>query len=191
MPQLRRVWILPPPHGIRAAPAAARAWTDWPSASNPSPVSAMKSNQNSYLQELEEILERGIALSPVHEVLMEERATVYETWGFAAKSSRGLGISALFAGTSGTGKTMAAEVLAAELRLDLYRIDLASVVSKYIGETEKNLRRVFDADAAHVADTNAPDLDRRTGSRPRTVPANRIRNGTPLWSASGPATPYR
>ena len=61
------------------------------------------------------------------------------------KSSRGLGISALFAGASGTGKTMAAEVLANELRLDLYRIDLAAVVSKYIGETEKNLRRVFDA----------------------------------------------
>ena len=58
---------------------------------------------------------------------------------------RGLGISALFAGASGTGKTMAAEVLANELGLDLYRIDLSQVVSKYIGETEKNLRRVFDA----------------------------------------------
>ncbi|MBE9514415.1 MAG: ATP-binding protein, partial [Chloroflexi bacterium] len=69
----------------------------------------------------------------------------YESWGFAAKSSRGLGISALFAGASGTGKTMAAEVLANELRLDLYHIDLSQVVSKYIGETEKNLRRVFDA----------------------------------------------
>jgi hypothetical protein len=76
---------------------------------------------------------------------VRHRATIYETWGFAAKSSRGLGISALFAGTSGTGKTMAAEVLANELRLDLYRIDLSQVVSKYIGETEKNLRRVFDA----------------------------------------------
>jgi hypothetical protein len=74
-----------------------------------------------------------------------QRAKVYETWGFAARSARGLGISALFAGTSGTGKTMAAEVLAGELRLDLYRIDLSQVVSKYIGETEKNLRRVFDA----------------------------------------------
>lgn len=58
---------------------------------------------------------------------------------------RGLGISALFAGESGTGKTMAAEVLAKELHLDLYRIDLSGVVSKYIGETERNLRRVFDA----------------------------------------------
>ena len=72
------------------------------------------------------------------------RATVYETWGFGRTGSRGLGISALFAGPSGTGKTMASEVLANELRLDLYRIDLSQVVSKYIGETEKNLRRVFD-----------------------------------------------
>lgn len=73
------------------------------------------------------------------------RMTVYETWGFAARGLRGLGISALFAGPSGTGKTLAAEVLAAELLLDLYRIDLSAVVSKYIGETEKNLKQVFDA----------------------------------------------
>lgn len=76
---------------------------------------------------------------------VRQRTKVYETWGFAEKGERGLGISALFAGSSGTGKTMAAEVLARELSLDLYRIDLSSVVSKYIGETEKNLRRVFDA----------------------------------------------
>jgi hypothetical protein len=73
------------------------------------------------------------------------RSQVYEEWGFAAKRTRGLGINALFAGESGTGKTMAAEVLANELRLNLYRIDLSAVVSKYIGETEKNLRRLFDA----------------------------------------------
>ncbi|MET0646929.1 MAG: ATP-binding protein [Pyrinomonadaceae bacterium] len=86
-------------------------------------------------------------LSLLREVATQvrQRATVYEKWGFASKGSRGLGVSALFAGSSGTGKTMAAEVLAGELRLDLYRIDLSSVVSKYIGETEKNLRRVFDA----------------------------------------------
>ena len=76
---------------------------------------------------------------------VRQRYHVYQTWGFASKSARGLGISALFAGATGTGKTMAAEVLANELRLDLYRIDLSQVVSKYIGETEKNLRRVFDA----------------------------------------------
>jgi ATPase family associated with various cellular activities (AAA) len=78
-------------------------------------------------------------------VQVRRRAKVYQTWGFGARGSRGLGISALFAGASGTGKTMAAEVLAGHLRLDLYRIDLSQVVSKYIGETEKNLRRVFDA----------------------------------------------
>ena len=76
---------------------------------------------------------------------VRRRSMVYREWGFASKSARGLGISALFAGPSGTGKTMAAEVLAADLRLDLYRIDLSQIVSKYIGETEKNLRRVFDA----------------------------------------------
>ena len=88
---------------------------------------------------------------PQREVLREvathvrQRARVHGAWGFAAKGARGLGIGALFSGASGTGKTMAAEVLANELRLDLYRIDLSQVVSKYIGQTEKNLRRVFDA----------------------------------------------
>ena len=76
---------------------------------------------------------------------VSRRATVYGDWGFGERMNRGLGITALFAGESGTGKTMAAEVLANELRLGLYRIDLSAVVSKYIGETEKNLRRLFDA----------------------------------------------
>jgi hypothetical protein len=73
------------------------------------------------------------------------RVQVYESWGFAAQGGRGLGVSALFTGESGTGKTMAAEVLARELELELFRVDLSAVVSKYIGETEKNLKRVFDA----------------------------------------------
>jgi SpoVK/Ycf46/Vps4 family AAA+-type ATPase len=73
------------------------------------------------------------------------RNQVYEAWGFAHKMNRGLGLSALFTGESGTGKTMAAEVIANELCLNLYRIDLSAVVSKYIGETEKNLQRLFDA----------------------------------------------
>ncbi|MCT0198353.1 ATP-binding protein [Synechococcus sp. CS-1325] len=76
---------------------------------------------------------------------VHHRLKVYEHWGFANKGTRGLGISVLFAGESGTGKTMAAEVLAGEVHLDLYRIDLSAVISKYIGETEKNLARVFDA----------------------------------------------
>jgi ATP-dependent 26S proteasome regulatory subunit len=70
---------------------------------------------------------------------------VLQDWGFAAQTPRGLGASALFCGHSGTGKTLAAEVLANELGLDLVRIDLSQVVSKYIGETEKNLRSIFDA----------------------------------------------
>ncbi|MEV8313559.1 ATP-binding protein [Streptomyces sp. NPDC059900] len=72
------------------------------------------------------------------------RAKVHGDWGFDAGGGRGAGISALFTGPSGTGKTMTAEVIAAELGLDLYRIDLSRVVSKYIGETEKNLGSVFD-----------------------------------------------
>ncbi|MEM7155275.1 MAG: ATP-binding protein [Myxococcota bacterium] len=70
---------------------------------------------------------------------------VWDRWGFDRGGARGVGVSALFYGESGTGKTHAAERLAARLRLDLYRVDLASIVSKYIGETEKNLRQIFDA----------------------------------------------
>jgi hypothetical protein len=95
----------------------------------------------------EDLVLPGVQVRILQEIAgqVRQRAVVYETWGFADKSARGLGISALFSGPSGTGKTMGAEVLARHLELDLYRIDLASVVSKYIGETEKNLRRVFDA----------------------------------------------
>ncbi len=73
------------------------------------------------------------------------RVTVYDDWGMRMGRSLGLGSTAVFSGPSGTGKTFAAEVIAADLGLDLYRVDLSAVVSKYVGETEKNLRRVFDA----------------------------------------------
>jgi hypothetical protein len=73
------------------------------------------------------------------------RQLVLDDWGFARRDARGLGISALFHGPSGTGKTLAAEVIARRLGFDLVRVDLSQVVSKYIGETEKNLRRIFDA----------------------------------------------
>jgi hypothetical protein len=91
---------------------------------------------------LPEVQKQTLAQILVH---MRHRFAIYGEWGFAGKGALGLGIAALFAGESGTGKTMAAEVLAQKLQLDLYRIDLSSVVSKYIGETEKSLRRVFDA----------------------------------------------
>ena len=85
-------------------------------------------------------------LQMLHEVTahVAQRQQVYEAWGFGAEV-RGTGTSVIFAGSSGTGKTLAAEILANELRLDLYRVDLSGVVSKYIGETEKNLRRIFGA----------------------------------------------
>jgi hypothetical protein len=76
---------------------------------------------------------------------VRHRTTVLDDWGFAARTSRGLGSTALFAGPSGTGKTMAAEVIAGDLDLDLVHVDLSQVVSKWVGETEKHLRRVFDA----------------------------------------------
>ncbi len=98
-------------------------------------------------------------------IQVRHRATVYQSWGFATKGSRGLGISAMFAGPSGAGKTMAAEVLANDLRLDLYRIDLSQVVSKYIGETEKNLRRVFDAAEAGAAILLFDEADALFGKR--------------------------
>lgn len=89
----------------------------------------------------------GAAAQALREITasVRQRAKVHGAWRFAERGARGLGVGALFAGPSGTGKTLAAEVLARELRLDLYRIDLSQLVSKYIGETEKNLRRVFDA----------------------------------------------
>ena len=96
---------------------------------------------------------------------VRQRVQVYESWDFLSKGKRGLGVSALFAGGSGTGKTMAAEVLARELRLDLYRIDLSAVVSKYIGETEKNLRRVFDAAEAGGAILLFDEADALFGKR--------------------------
>jgi AAA+ superfamily predicted ATPase len=76
---------------------------------------------------------------------LQHRPRVFGDWGFATHNGRGLGAAALFSGESGTGKTYAAEAIACAAELDLYRIDLASVVSKYIGETEKNLSRLFEA----------------------------------------------
>ncbi len=86
-------------------------------------------------------------LAQLHEICeqAEHRETVFGTWGFGRKLSLGKGLNVLFSGPPGTGKTMAAEVISNELRLDLYKIDLSQVVSKYIGETEKNLDRVFTA----------------------------------------------
>jgi SpoVK/Ycf46/Vps4 family AAA+-type ATPase len=82
---------------------------------------------------------------------VKHRYRVFGQWGFDRKLSRGKGLSVLFSGPPGTGKTMAAEVIAYELQLDLYKIDLSGVVSKYVGETEKNLARIFaEAETANA-----------------------------------------
>jgi hypothetical protein len=82
---------------------------------------------------------------------VRERRRVYEQWGFAAKVGKGLGVSALFSGPPGTGKTMVAALIARDLGLELYQVDLSKVVSKWIGETEKNLAGLFDAaEAGHA-----------------------------------------
>jgi len=85
------------------------------------------------------------ALSQLQDICsyVKYRYIVYDDWGFDVKLSQGKGLNILFHGPSGTGKTMAAEVIAGELGLELYKIDLSLVVSKYIGETEKNLNRIF------------------------------------------------
>lgn len=77
---------------------------------------------------------------------VRNRSQVYEDWGFGPRlQNKGLGVSALFSGPSGAGKSMAGEVMGNALDLDVYRVDLSAMVSKWVGETEKNLRRVFDA----------------------------------------------
>jgi hypothetical protein len=96
---------------------------------------------------------------------LAHRHIVHQRWGFAGRSSRGLGIAALFTGDSGTGKTLAAEAIANRVRLDLYRIDLSSLVSKYIGETEKNLARLFDAAEASGAVLLFDEADALFGKR--------------------------
>ena len=82
---------------------------------------------------------------------IQYRRRVFEEWGFADKYSKGLGLSAMFLGPPGTGKTMAATLIAGRLGLDIYQIDVSKIVSKFIGETEKNLAQVFDAaEAGHA-----------------------------------------
>jgi SpoVK/Ycf46/Vps4 family AAA+-type ATPase len=95
---------------------------------------------------------RDIAVPPDQALQLREicdqarlRQVVYGDWGFGRKLSIGKGLNALFVGPPGTGKTMAAEIIAKELELDLYKIDLSQVISKYIGETSKNLDRIFSA----------------------------------------------
>jgi AAA+ superfamily predicted ATPase len=93
----------------------------------------------------EDIILPGDKLEQLRDIVswMEHKGKVYNEWGFGKKLLLGKGLNVLFSGSSGTGKTLAAGVLASELGLEMYKVDLSSLVSKYIGETEKNLSRVF------------------------------------------------
>lgn len=97
--------------------------------------------------------------------MVRQRPTVYGDWGFDRKLALGKGLSALFAGDSGTGKTMAADIMAGELGLDLYKVDLSTLVSKYIGETEKNLDRIFTEAATSNAILFFDEADAIFGKR--------------------------
>ncbi|WP_117190431.1 ATP-binding protein [Rhizobium terrae] len=96
---------------------------------------------------------------------VRSRAIVHEKWGFGGGGGRGLGISALFCGPSGTGKTLAAEVIGTATGLEVYRVDLSGVVSKWIGETERNLKRVFDAAEASSSIIVFEEADALFGKR--------------------------
>jgi hypothetical protein len=103
---------------------------------------------------------------------IRERRRVYEDWGFAAKVGKGLGVSALFSGPPGTGKTMVAALIAKDLGLELYQVDLGKVVSKYIGETEKNLAALFDAAEAGHAVLLFDEADALFGKRTEVRSSN-------------------
>jgi hypothetical protein len=98
-------------------------------------------------------------------VQVQKGARVWDQWGFARRTPYGQGVAALFAGPSGTGKTMAAQIVASEMGVPLFQVDLAQTVSKYIGETEKTLARIFEAAAANGAVLLFDEADALFGKR--------------------------
>jgi AAA+ superfamily predicted ATPase len=102
---------------------------------------------------------------------LAQQETVYHRWGANKVRARGFGMKALFSGGPGTGKTMAAEVIAHTLGLDMYRVDLSSVVSRWVGETEKNLKKIFDAAEGGTAVILFDEADALFGSRGETKQA--------------------
>ncbi|HET7840055.1 MAG TPA: ATP-binding protein, partial [Terriglobia bacterium] len=149
VPQPVEDWALSPAEIVSAASVAAAG-----------PSAVLESCQRNLYQGPSELFAplpcpytwQDIVLPPElreHLAELEQQArnrwAVYDEWGFGRLSPLGRGISALFAGPSGTGKTMAAQVMARSLGMPLYRIDLAGIMNKYIGETEKRLKRVFEA----------------------------------------------
>jgi hypothetical protein len=115
----------------------------------------------------EDIVLPAAQLEQLHAICSQAKhaSTVYGAWCFERKLSLGKGLSALFSGPPGTGKTMAAEVIAADLKVELLKIDLSQIVSKYIGETEKNLHQLFDQAAAALAILFFDEADALLGKR--------------------------
>ncbi|GAB4443620.1 MAG: ATP-binding protein [Chloroflexi bacterium OHK40] len=147
---------------IRDAAAMARSLARWRSGNGAPPtreelLAACRAQSSGRLNTLaskvatsyrwDDIVLPADQVALLREICMQvkHRRTVLERWGFDRRLAMGKGVNVLFAGPSGTGKTMAAEIIAADLGLELYKVDLASMVSKYIGETEKNLDKVFTA----------------------------------------------
>ncbi len=115
----------------------------------------------------EDIILPADQLQLLHEIVatVRGRPQVLDEWGVGHKLASSRGVTVLFAGAPGTGKTMAAEVMAGELGLDLYKIDLSTVISKYIGETEKNLERIFNEAEASNAILFFDEADALFGKR--------------------------
>jgi hypothetical protein len=160
LPELAAKFRLGAVH-LRDAAASVRRWRAWQGraeAAEPAALihEACRAHSNQQLSAVavkiapkyrwDDIVLPADRLEVLHEICdhVKYRGRVYGDWGFGGKLAQGKGLAVLFAGPSGTGKTMAADVMAGELGLDLYKIDLASVISKYIGETERNLGRIFD-----------------------------------------------
>jgi SpoVK/Ycf46/Vps4 family AAA+-type ATPase len=125
---------------------------------------------------LEDLVASPSTVALIEEVIAFARVrhVVFDNWGFGTRSRGGLKV--LFSGPPGTGKTMSAEIIAAELDLDLFRIDLSSVVSKWIGETEKNLKSVFDQADANGGVLLFDEADALFGKRTSNVSSSNDRH---------------
>lgn len=167
------------PGQIEAAAAAARDLAQWRGEplDEADLFTAARAHSNQKLSALavkiqprytwDDIILPADTLAQLREMVntVRQRPTVYGAWGFDRKLALGKGLNALFAGESGTGKTMAADVMAGALGLDLYKIDLSALVSKYIGETEKNLDRIFSEAATSNAILFFDEADAIFGKR--------------------------
>jgi len=144
----------------------------------------------------EDLILPANALAQLAEICaqLKHRQQVYRDWGFERKQVRGKGLCALFYGHSGVGKTMAVEVVAQELQLEMYKIDLSTVVSKYIGETEKNLSKIFqeaeesnailffdEADALFGKRSEVKDAHDRTPISRSTICCSALKSSMAWW----------